>query len=156
MQHSEAVEYVGENAGLPLDFSAGPFVTRCDPVQDVIDSISSLYLDDERDEVVAERWGEEIQDDEEQRLTEGEADALPPPPPVDEEEEESLISVLLATRLTKLEDAIQRIEENLGGLIQGLTEQVRELQNQYSTEYGENRKESEHKYNELLRNLLDI
>ena len=57
---------VVDGPSLPLDCTAGPFVTRREPLSDIIRTFISLYLDSEEEE-----------DD----ISEGDNLDIPPPPP---------------------------------------------------------------------------
>jgi len=63
-----------------------------EPIQDLIQSFGSLYLEPEQDD--------EVEDSTE----------LPPPTPP-EEEDESLISMVLANRVKKLENTMSEVKE---------------------------------------------
>lgn len=87
---------MAKSPDMPSDFTAGPFVTRRKPKQDLIHTLSSLYLDTN----VAAKSGDK------KGAQQGEANAkegqLPPPPSPPAEDEQSLLSMELATHLSHL------------------------------------------------------
>lgn len=97
---------------LDPNFTADSFVTRRDPVQQLVDIISSLYLDsgDEREE----DWNPDT-------LPLLEEEPLPPP---EEEDEESLISVMLASRMNTLERNVYNLEGEIMSQIERVLQKV--------------------------------
>jgi len=88
------------DVGTDPDFTAKPFTTRREPIQEIIRSFGSLYLESEEEAIVQE-------EEEDVDLTN-----FPPPPPLDEEEDESLISLTLATKLNQLSMRIDKMEKD--------------------------------------------
>ncbi len=80
------------------NYNSDAFTVRREPVRDLIQSFSSLYLEPEQeaDEV------KEVED----------SDLLPLPPPP-EDEDECLISLVLANRVKYLETKMSEVEGNL-------------------------------------------
>lgn len=86
----------GSVPSLDPDFTSGPFVTRREPLQELIQSLGSLYLESDNET--------EIGDD-------GELELLPPPPPLPvDEDEESLISLAIASKVHRLEVRLDMLE----------------------------------------------
>ncbi|GAA6085332.1 uncharacterized [Tachysurus ichikawai] len=86
---------------LLLDYTSEPFIARREPVQKLISSFSSLYVESEGGVAVPEE--------------DNDSSCLPPRPP--EEDEESLISLTIVTKATQLEDRLNKIEED-GALVE--------------------------------------
>lgn len=71
------------------DYTSEPFLTRREPVRELICSFSSLYLESEGGVAVPEE--------------DNDSSYLPSPPPP-EEEDESLIRLTIATKVRQLEN----------------------------------------------------
>lgn len=83
----------GSVPSLDPDFTAGPFVTRREPLQELIQSLGSLYLESDNE------------------ADDGELELLPPPPPPPVDgDEESLISLAIASKVHCLEVRLDMLE----------------------------------------------
>lgn len=83
----------GSVPSLDPDFTAGPFVTQREPLQELIQSLGSLYLESDNE------------------ADDGELELLPPPPPPPvDEDEESLISLAIASKVHCLEVRLDMLE----------------------------------------------
>ncbi|XP_073729896.1 uncharacterized protein [Misgurnus anguillicaudatus] len=129
--------HAGDDGSAELDFSAEPFTIRREPIQEIIRSFGSLFLETEEEAAVQK---EEIS-----------LDDLPPPPPV-EEEDESLISLAIAAKVNQLSMRMDKMEEDIMECIgrverntrehlqrhdhslRTIEEQVRELTKQMTTQ----------------------
>ncbi len=83
---------------IELNYNSDAFTVRREPVRDLIQSFSSLYLEPEPE-------ADEVKEVEDSGLL-----PLPPPP---EDEDESLISLVLANRVKYLETRMSEVEGNL-------------------------------------------
>lgn len=82
--------------GTDPDFATEPFTTRREPIQELIHSLSSLYLESKEEAAVPNEddgWND-----------------LPLPPPI--EDDESLISLTIATKVNQLSMRIDKIEKD--------------------------------------------
>lgn len=78
------------------DYSTASFTTRREPVQDIIHSRSNLYLESEQENVEQE--------------CDYDDSLLPPPPP--NEEDESLLTMIIASRMHKVECKVDGLENS--------------------------------------------
>lgn len=114
-------------SSFPADFTAGPFVTRHEPVQDLIHTVSNLYLETHAAEG-SDNDEEKLPDQREENLppTDTDGELLPSPSPL-EEDQQSLFSMVLATQLFHHKRVMQVLEEHFGQRADCLEEQVHEL-----------------------------
>lgn len=103
---------------LDPNFTAGSFVRHRDPVQQLVDTISSLYLDS------GDEWEEDWNPC---TLPLLEEEPLLPP---EEEDEESRISVMQASCMNTLERKVHNLEGEIMSQIEQMLQKVSELANQ--------------------------
>lgn len=86
--------------GTDPDFTAEPFTTRREPIQELIQSLSSLYSESEEEAVVQEQAAVHEEDVGFNDL---------PSPPLVEGENKSLIRLTIATKLNQLSMRIDKM-----------------------------------------------
>ncbi len=95
---------------MDLDYTSEPFMTRREPVGELIHSFSSLYIESEGGATAPEE--------------DNDSSCLPPPPPPDEE---SLISLTIATRVSQLAFRLDKMEKESVERVQGVERLCSEL-----------------------------
>lgn len=95
------------------DYSTAPFTTRREPVQDIIHSLSNLYLEGEQENV-------------EQECDYDDSLLLPPPP---NEEDESLLTMIMASRMHKVECKVDGLENSSDVRFKDIQHQLKEQSN---------------------------
>lgn len=98
------------------DYTSEPFMTRRKPVQELIHSFSSLYIESEGGVTAPEE--------------DNDSSCLPPPPPPDEDEE-SLISLTTATRVSQLPFRMDKREKESVERVQGVERYIQNYLQQY-------------------------
>lgn len=99
------------------DYTSEPFMNRCEPVQELIHSFSSLYIESEGGATAPEE--------------DNDSSCLPPPPPPPDEDEESLISLAIATRVSQLAFRMDKMEKESVERVQGVERYVQNYLQQY-------------------------
>lgn len=97
------------------DYTSEPFITRREPVREMICSFNSLYLESEGEVAVPEE--------------DNDSSHLPPPPP--EEEDGSLISLTIAMKMRQLEIRMEKMEKESVDRVQGVDVSVQNYLQQY-------------------------
>lgn len=109
-----AKETEGDDSLLP-DYSSEPFTTHREPIQDLIHSLASLYLENEPE------IGEQEEGDFDDSL-------LPPPPPTIEDDD-SLLTMIMATRMHKVESRVEAFENSSDVRFKDIQHQLNEQSN---------------------------
>ncbi len=104
-------ETEGEDPLIP-DYSSEPFTTHREPIQDLIQSLGSLYLENEPENVEQECDFD---------------DSLLPPPPSNEDE--SLLTMIMASRMHKIDCRVEGLENLSDVRFKDIQHQLQEQSN---------------------------
>ncbi len=105
-------ETEGEDPLIP-DYSSEPFTTHREPIQELIQSLSSLYLENEPENVEQECDFD---------------DSLLPPRPSNEEDE-SLLTMIMASRMHKIDCRVEGLENVSDVRFKDIQHQLQEKSN---------------------------